>query len=119
MTKAELIKALENIEDNEELVFTYTDSDRDGWAEERVATVEKVESKTAHTARVNAKEIANLTAWIAEAEATIEKTEAAILADNKPTKAAAKRNADRVTYIERATKRIAWYHERIEKLVKA
>jgi hypothetical protein len=45
MTKKELIKMLENINDNDEVVFIETDLDRDGWIVERKRDIVKVEKK--------------------------------------------------------------------------
>ena len=45
MTKKELIKMLENINDNDEVVFIETDLDRDGWIVERKRDIVKLEKK--------------------------------------------------------------------------
>ena len=45
MRKKELIKMLENINDNDEVVFIETDLDRDGWIVERKRAIVKVEKK--------------------------------------------------------------------------
>ena len=45
MTKKELIEMLENINDNDEVVFIETDLDRDGWIVERKRDIVKVEKK--------------------------------------------------------------------------
>lgn len=97
MTKAELLKALENINDNEEITFLYTGSDRDGWAEERTARVERIEATEAYKARIHAEEVKRWEKAIAEAEARIAKLTAEM--ETAPTKAAAKRNAERARAI--------------------
>lgn len=45
MTKKELIKMLENINDNDEVVFIEVDIDRDGWRTEYKRDIVKVEKK--------------------------------------------------------------------------
>lgn len=93
----ELIKALENIEDNEEITFLYTTTDRDGWLEERATRVERIEATKIYDARVRAKNIKEWESAIAEAEARIAKLTAEM--ETATTKAAAKRNAERARMI--------------------
>lgn len=45
MTKKELIEMLENINDNDEVVFIEVDIDRDGWIVERKRDIVKVAKK--------------------------------------------------------------------------
>ena len=45
MTKKELIKMLENINDNEEVAFIEADIDRDGWRIEYKRNIVRVEKK--------------------------------------------------------------------------
>lgn len=107
MTKAEIIKALENINDNEEVTFLYTTTDRDGWLDERVARVERIEATNAYNARIHTKEVNGWKDTLAAAEKRIERLTAEM--EDAPTKAAAKRNTERAELI-------AWYKEVIENL---
>lgn len=112
MTKAELIKALENIDDNEEITFLYNGTDHDGWLEERTTRVERVEATKAYNARIRAEEVKRWEADITKAEARIAKLTAEM--EDAPTKAATKRNAERAWAIGWAEETIKTRREWIE-----
>ena len=51
MTKAELMKMIENFDDNAELVFVYEGYDRDGYPEDRTENIYKVVTTKAKRVR--------------------------------------------------------------------
>jgi hypothetical protein len=51
MTKAELMKMIENFDDNAELVFIYEGHDRDGYPEDRTENIYKVVTTKAKRVR--------------------------------------------------------------------
>lgn len=51
MTKAELIKMIENYDDNEELMFVYEGRDCDGFPEDRIAKIYKIVTTKAEYVR--------------------------------------------------------------------
>lgn len=51
MTKVELMKMIENFDDNAELVFVYEGHDRDGYPEDRTENIYKVVTTKAKRVR--------------------------------------------------------------------